>query len=174
MSQVAALGRMKRWFDLVLTDSVAFSTKTDLPLNTIETLENQLMFCPDDPFDFLLLVLIHSKVNAIGDGTIFASRTEIMSNLGDGFGNWYDGQSPNMLPTAEEWFGPKRYYDKPWWHRSDGSMIDMWAGDDDDLTKKPDILIDLSDATDIIEDDENAKTAEIIKPNFRPTILKDE
>jgi hypothetical protein len=54
-------------------------------------------------------------------------------------------------------------------------MIDMWAGPDDDISKKPDILIDLSAGPSIVSELElESEPAEIIKPNFKPTIIGDD
>lgn len=168
--QVSALEKMKRWMDTVLDGAVAFNTKGDIPTGTIEVLENNLMFCPDEPYDFLLMLLIYSKLNAIGQGVISVVHCEVASDMGDGFGNWFEGNAEDLLPTLTEWVGDRAYFDKPWWSRPDGSMIDMWAGPDDDIAKKPDILIDLSPDSSILAA-MDIEPAEIIKPNFKPTII---
>lgn len=172
-AQISALERMKRWMDTILDGSVAFNTKGDVPTGTIEILENNLMFCPEEPYDFLLMMLIYSKLNAIGQGAVSVVHCELCSDMGDGFGNWFEGNAAELLPTLAEWAGEHTYFDKPWWSRSDGSMIDMWAGPDDDLTKKPDILIDLNTESSILEV-MDLEPAEIIKPNFKPTIITDD
>lgn len=171
--QISALERMKRWMDTILNGSVAFNTKGNIPTGTIEVLENNLMFCPDEPYDFLLMLLIYSKLNAIGQGSVSVVHCELASDMGDGFGNWFEGNAAELLPSLSEWAGERTYFDKPWWIRSDGSMIDMWAGPDDDITKKPDILIDLGIEPSIL-DVMDLEPAEIIKPNFKPTIISDD
>jgi hypothetical protein len=132
------------------------------------------MFCHDDPYDFNLLLLIHSKLTAIGAGKVWVKRIHLSSDMGDGFGNWFEGDSSSALPSAADWFGEKTFFDKPWWQRPDGGMIDMWAGPDDDISKKPDILIDLAD--NVASDSEDSiisstKPADIIKPNFKPIVI---
>lgn len=175
LDQISALERMKRWLDEILNGCLAFNTKGELPTGTIEVLDNNLMFCPDEPYDFLLLVLIYSKLNAIGQGAVSVVHCELTSDMGDGFGNWFEGNAAEVLPTLSEWAGERTYFDKPWWDRPDGSMIDMWAGPDDDISKKPDILIDLSAGPSIVSDLElESEPAEIIKPNFKPTIIGDD
>lgn len=171
--QISALERMKRWMDTILNGSVAFNTKGDISTGTIEVLENNLMFCPEEPYDFLLMMLIYSKLNAIGQGAVSVVHCELSSDMGDGFGNWFEGNAAELLPSLTEWAGERTYFDKPWWTRSDGSMIDMWAGPDDDITKKPDILIDLGIEPSIL-DVMDLEPAEIIKPNFKPTIITDD
>lgn len=171
--QVTALTRMKRWLDDILDESLAFSTKSDIPTATLEWLENNLMFCPDEPHDFMLMLLINAKLNAIGQGFVSITNIHITSNLGEGFGNWFQGNPDDVLPNLEEWVGDKAYYDKQWWNRPDGSMIDMWVGPDDDAENKPDILIDL-DADVLHSISDNSEAAEIIKPNFTPTIIRNE
>lgn len=172
IDQVAALERMKRWMDTILDECLAFNTRGDMPTGTIEALENHLMFCPDEPYDFLLMLLITSKLNSIGQGIVSVVHCQLSSDIGDGFGNWFEGDATEFLPTKQEWFGEKCYFDLPWWKRHDGSMIDMWADQNSDLSKQPDILIDLnSDVTALAGMDLGFESAEIIKPNFKPTIV---
>ena len=170
-SQAAAIMRMKRWIETVVDGCMAFNTSSSIPLTTMEKIDNHMMFCPEEPYDYILTMLMHSKLNAIGRGVATVTRFSMLSDMGDGFGNWSEGDVSHLLPSLEEWVGEKSYYNQPWWSRSDGSMIDMWAGPDDDLTIKPDILIDLDPG---VKQNENAEPAEIIKPNFTPTIISDD
>ena len=167
--QALTIFKMKKWIETIVDGSLAFNTSSSVPTATIEKIDNHMMFCPEEPYDFLVSLLMHSKLNAIGGDVVDVIRLQVLSDMGDGFGNWVEGDSSGMLPTITEWVGERFYYDKPWWDRSDGGMMDMWPGSDDDVTIKPDILIDLSSDT-----DDDAEPAEIIKPNFNPTVIKDD
>lgn len=172
---LAAVVSLKRWFDLVVNDCFVFCPKNEIPTATIEELDNNIMFCPDEPHDHILLLVLAAKVNAIGNGVMEALHCHLTSDMGDGFGNWFEGDPDTILPTLTEWVGEHAYFDKPWWHRSDGSMIDVWAGPEDDLSQKPDILMDLLEGiTETSAIPENAEPAEIIKPNFKPTIIRND
>ena len=169
--QMRTLECMRRWIDVIVNDSLVFCPTDNIPPALFKDLENNIMITPDEPYDHLLLVLICSKLNAIGSGIASISHGQLVSNLGDGFGNWFEGDTDDVLPTLTEWLGDRTYFDKPWWNRSDGSMIDIWAGPDDDITVKPDILVDLwqeSSEDEIVEAQDG--TAKIIKHNFKPTL----
>jgi hypothetical protein len=173
--QALALKSMKKWLADVLENAVAFNAKSDFPTETLEFLDNHMMFCPDEPYDFMLMVLIYSKVNAIGDGHITVEHLEISSDISDGFSNWVEGDVSEFLPTAEEWLGEYRYFDSAWWDRSDGGMVELWAEPGDDITATPDIFIPLDDVDiSTIVNNIDEWSAEIIKPNFKPTILRND
>lgn len=167
--QANTVFRLKKWLETVVDGCLAFNTSAAVPLTTIEKIDNHIMFCPEEPYDYLISLLMHAKLNAIGGDVVEITRLQVLSDMGDGFGNWIEGDSSEMLPTLVEWLGDRHYYDKPWWDRSDGGMMDMWAGPDDDITIKPDILINLGS-----DSDDDAEPAEIIKPNFNLTVIKDD
>lgn len=173
--QALALKSIKKWMSDILYGSVAFNVKTDFPTETFEFLDNHMMFCPDEPYDFMLMVLIYSKANAIGDGHVTVENLEITSDISDGFSNWIEGDVSEFLPSVTEWLGEHRYVDRAWWDRADGGMVEMWAQPDEDVTATPEIFIPLDDV-DIsnIVDDIDEWSAEIIKPNFKPTILRND
>lgn len=170
--QIRVLSGMRKWFDVVLDGSIAFCPANDISQTTFEELDNDLMLCPDDPYDHILLALIVAKINAIGSDTMYSLHSHLVSDLGEGFGNYLEGDPDGILPSLTEWLGPVTYFDKPWWHRSDGSMIDLAVGEGMDPNEKPDILIDLYDNMHIIV--EGREPAEIIKPNFTPTIVRND
>ena len=170
--QVKVLSSMRKWFDGILDGCIAFCPANEISQSTLEALDNNLMFCPDDPYDHLLLTLLVAKINAIGSGTMRAVHSHLRSNLGEGFGNWFEGDPDDVLPSLTEWLGPTTYFDKPWWHRSDGSMLDLAVGEGMDPAEKPDILVDLWET--VPHAVTNREPAEIIKPNFNLTIVKDD
>ena len=166
--QYKALESMRRWVIDIVDKSIVFCPSSDISPVLLQSLQNNIMITPDDPYDQLLLVLMCSKLNAIGAKVAHITKCQLISDLGDGFGNWFEGDTSDTLPTISEWLGDRTFFDKPWWNRSDGSAIDIWAGPDDDISIKPDILINLwpdeVDNDDPIEDE----PAKIIKHNFKP------
>jgi len=168
--QVTALSNIRKWFDIVVNGAVAYFPGMDIPACTIQHISNNLMFCPDEPYDHLLLILLTAKINAIGSGVVKINRCTIDSNLGEGFGNWFEGDPLDMLPSTEDWLGEIAYFDQPWWNRSDGGMIDAWVDDGEDPNDKPDILINLMDDDDDELHNNTHRSAEIIRP-FKPVIV---
>lgn len=171
------LAKMRNWIETVLDGCVAFNVHCDLNTNLLGEVENHVMFCPGEPTDHLLLLLIKSKLNAIGAGCVVLRACTLSGDNNRGFCTTLQGDPAELLPTAEEWMGPVRYWDESWWNRSDGGMMDLPVTEGDDPEARPDILYDLSrdrKASSIapVQDDpadaEQGRTAEIIRPNFRP------
>jgi hypothetical protein len=172
--QARHLRTMKRWIEDILDGSVAFSVHNSLNTELFGHISNNTMFCPDEPQDHLLLLLIMSKLNAIGQGCISVRSGNIHSDTNQGFGTTVVGDPLELLPSAEDWMGKARYWDQPWWNRPDGGMMDIPSETGEDLNIKPDILINIDHdrstgliATDDVVDPIGEGAAEIIRPDFR-------
>jgi hypothetical protein len=168
------LKAMRLWIERFLDGSVAFSTGTEIDTTMFEKISNHVMMCPEEPHDYLLLVLIHSKLMAICGDEVLISATSLHTDTGEGFSNTAEGTTEDWLPTMAEWIGPRHFHEVPWWNRSDSSMMDLRPEDDDDLSNKPELGIDLIGM--VSADGEPAKeelapVAEIIKPSFKPRII---
>jgi hypothetical protein len=178
--QSVVLIKMKNWIDLFVDECIAYCPSSDISVETIAGVDNHKMMCPDEPYDHVLLALLHAKINAIGGDTLSVAYSHLTSDYNDGFGVWLDGDPDGMLPSLTEWMGKRTYFNQPWWYRGDGSMIDKPASDDDDVSVKPEILIDLdmdlhlSITTINGEPLPGKEPAEIITPNFKPTIVQDD
>lgn len=171
------LSRMRNWIDSVLDGAVAFNVHCDLNTGLLGEIENHVMFCPGEPTDHLLLLLLKSKLNAIGSGHIQLRTCTLSADTNRGFCTTLQGDPAELLPTADEWMGSVRYWKDSWWNRPDGGMMDIPVADGDNPEAKPDILYDLTTdrepepQTTMDEPEpgsESSRTAEIIRPNFRP------
>jgi len=169
-----SLMAMKFWIDHFLNGSIAYNIRASLETKLFEQLSNNIIMCPEDPHDYLILVLIHSKLNAIGGGFATVTKTKFRSDTAEGFSSTFDGDVSDWLPTLKDWMGDIYYFDKPWWHRGDGSTIDMPVKDGDDIENKPDILIDLIDVVSFDDPIDDTQQAEIIKPIFKPVIINND
>lgn len=169
--QVEVISQMKAWMDNMLDNSIWLPMQRQFDPKFLEPIHNTLVFCPDDPYDIVIQVLVHAKLNAIGQGLVMIERSHMVSDQGNGFGTWFDGDPDEMLPAQADWMGERCYFPQPWWHRSDASTIDIMAMPEDDIDQKPDILIDMKQLMDQDEPAGDDKAAEIIKPNFRPSII---
>jgi hypothetical protein len=167
---------MRIWINEILDGAVAFSIHDEIDTSMLGDIANQIMFCPDEPHDFLLLALITSKLNAIGGGYVTITNSTIAVDTSDGFLTALSGDTDHLLPSGDEWMGQVRYWQQPWWNRSDGGMIDLPLNEGDDPEIKPDILISFDDDPALpinVDGDpsiivpQDGKTAEIIRPNFR-------
>jgi hypothetical protein len=172
--QSSLIGNMKKWLDEVFDGSIVLPMNRGFDPVAFAGIKNNLVFSPDDPYDIVMQVLVHAKLTAIGKGLVGIERSHVATDTSNGFGTWFDGDPNELLPSQAEWMGDRCYFPLPWWHRSDGSTIDIIASDGDNLEDKPDILIDL-DSLDLDgNDDGNRGSAEIIRPDFKPRIVTDD
>jgi len=167
---------MKLWLGSFVDGSVAIGAGTEMDTTTIEKISNNVLICPDDPHDYLLLMLIHAKLTAIGGGLVIVTRTALASDTGDGFSNAISGINHDWLPSMDEWMGPKAFHDVPWWNRSDSSTMDMRPEPGDDPSNVPDLGSDLIAMVDKQAErpssgPEKVEPAEIIKPTFKPKVI---
>lgn len=169
------LKAMRIWMERFLDGCVAFGTGTEIDTSLFERISNHVMMCPDEPHDYLLLVLIHSKLMAICGNEVIITATSMDTDTGEGFSNTVEGTAEDWLPTMEEWIGPRHFHELPWWNRPDSSMMDLRPEDDDDLSNKPELGMDLismvsADGSEPMQQDRQY-VAEIIKPSFKPRII---
>lgn len=169
------LTAINTWINVILNNSIVYSTsstQSDKLINLLEEFSNNIILSPTEPNDYVMVALLYSKFNAIGNGYIKITNLIYESDTGDGFIMTMSDESDDELPTLKEWLGEKTYFDKTWWNRSDGSTLDFPVTEGSDINDKPDILIDL---TEFLDDDDSEpivdKPAEIIKPAFKPIIL---
>lgn len=169
------LKAIKMWLESFLDGCVCYHTSTEMDTNLLTEISNHIMMCPDEPHDHVLLMLIHTKVSAIGGDDVLILSSSLVSDTSEGFSCSISGPAGDCLPSMEEWIGLRHFHKSPWWYREDSSMIDMLPNDDDDLTVIPDLgedLILLTKSEDIADDITDEKiTAEIIKPTFKPRII---
>lgn len=87
-------------------------------LDFYSTLNNPLIMCPGNPDDTLLLILFHSKINAITKGKLVIG--EVTINSYDGYTHFFSCNDGNYgLPEVEG-----MVHTKPWWTRHDLTMMD--------------------------------------------------
>ena len=176
--QTKKLSQLKYWIDNILNGCIAFNVHSTLQTEILGELENYIMFCPDEPNDYLILALVSAKLNAIGERVVTINHVTISSDTNQGFGNGLSGDPLDILISPEEWMGPVRYFKEAWWNRPDGGMMDIPCGEGDDPEQKPDILLSLDFdpvqiTVDKSKDDVEVEkpSAEIIKLNFKPRII---
>lgn len=169
------LKSIQLWFDGFLENSVAYCPTTDIDTTMIEKISNNIILTADEPNDYHLCVLLHSKLNAMGRGAVTVTKTEFSSDAGQGFKCSFSSNVDDWLPSNQEWMGDKTFFDKPWWARSDGSTFDVPYEDGDDINSFREVVaIDLVSMVSGNTDDEKPQQAEIIKPAFKLKLIKDD
>lgn len=164
------------WFDQVMSNGVLLSRDNSFALsvmfdeNGLPRTENYPVLFPCEPSDDNLARVLHSKLNAFGDGKVAFGMVEITSDTREQLTCTFTGYGEWELPEIEEWIGERAYHEKPWWARNDGSTLDVVPGPDSDLTKMPKLGIDMS----FIEERYKRSgddTAIIVRPQFKPEVI---
>jgi len=163
---------LDHWLAMVVNDSVVVNYwhENNWP-EVLNVLDNNIIQIPGEPDDFTLAMIFLTKMQSILGKSVEVNSLEFVSDAGAGVAFTLQNASVD-LPSAEEWMGKKRFYDQPWWLRSDGSTCDVPAEDDQDLTQKPDILIDLAALVPSHAPVINKQPAEIITPKFSLKVIK--
>lgn len=173
--QENCLKAIKFWLDTVLESSIAYWPGTDVDTKLFEKISNNIILTPEEPNDYHMCLLLHSKINAIGQGHVIVNKTEFSSDTGDGFKCAFSGDISNWLSMEKDWMGVKNVFEQPWWLRKDCSTLDMPYEDGDDVVYiKEALTIDLLDMMGAKIEESNDKTAEIIKPAFKLKLIKDD
>lgn len=163
---------MRLWLESFVDDCIALAAGTDTDTTTIEQVTNNVMLCPDEPHDYLLLLLLHSKLNAIGAGEVIITKSTLITDGGEGFANSFSGPTDDWLPSIKEWIGPRTFHELPWWERADTSTLDMKPEEGDDLSSIPDLGDDiLRMVADPPNEPAPSQPAEIIRPKFKPRLV---
>jgi hypothetical protein len=177
------LNKAQFWITQLLENSVIISNKDDIArevfLDSGLEFNNNIMLCPDLPTNSHLAMLICAKLNSFGNGKVLFNGIKVESTNSKGLGITFVGDPMDFLPDVKTWVGERYYFDKAWWQRDDGSSIDVPADEDEDISVIPgfavslDFLnqsIDKSIGKSAVEDIKN----KIIKPNFKPQVVKND
>ena len=169
--QAELITRMKFWLDNCLENCIIVPVNSEKAADLLEGIDNAVMFAPAEPNDFLVQVMVHAKLHAIGAGLVNIASSHMTSEYSNGFGIWFEGDPDELLPLQKDWMGERVYFDLPWWHRGDAGMMDVPCAPEDDVAAKPDIIVDWYTLMEPNVPDSAAPSAEIIRPNFRPRIV---
>lgn len=167
-----ALSKIRFFFDNILTKAIAFSYDNESAIDMLINEEgknnsgNVLMMTPGDPTDELLATLFQAKMEALSGGQITFSLVEVKSDNAMNLAFVFVGDSQNMLPTNEQWIGPRSYFAEPWWNRDDASTLDVIPPPDADLTTKPAWAFSLDVLGGPIKPEPT-----VLRPEFRPKII---
>lgn len=173
-----AFTKIKFWFENIVSRCVAFSRDNRAAHEIVLTDDgsnrtgNILMLTPDDPGDEHLAPLFQSKMTALSAGALVFANVAIKSDNVSGLTFTFVADPESVLPNIDDWIGPHRFFDKPWWQRDDASTLDIPPSPDADLTKSPPWAYSLDFIAQVIKPNTAATEQNaIIRPTFRPTII---
>lgn len=174
-----AVTKFNFFIDEILSDAIFISMYDDWATEHIIkegelTLNNNIIACPFVPTDDKIAILIQSKLSALGKGYVIVNNLTIETDNPSGMYFTHIGQPSLVLPTMEEWIGTHSYFDKPWWERDDGSTYDLTPEPDADLSQTPPYAYSLDFLAKTFNYNGNDAHNKVIRPNFRPVIIKND
>lgn len=137
------MGKVSVFFDSIVERCIAFDASNGMAIDMLIDEEgknrtsNLLMLTPGDPTDEILAAVFTAKMRALGKGIIWFDNVKVISDNALGLNFSFLGDPDVMLPSNQDWIGEKSFFDRPWWHRDDGSTIDVVPPPDADLSEKP-------------------------------------
>jgi len=166
-----ALTKVKILFDDILSSSIFLCKDNEWAFESFMPeyeiyCTNNIVLTPYEPTDDHLAVILQAKINALSSKVFNISTIELESNNSKGLVFTFFGDTTEILPKMKDWMG-ENYFDLPWWDRNDGSTYDLM-----NLTEDPNFF-DFSFVSDAFKGNSNSM-AKIIKPNFKPTIIKND
>jgi hypothetical protein len=171
--------KVKFALESIMNGSIFFSMENDWAIDAflMTDVENNVVITPGDPTDDLITMLLHSKMNALGEGMISFGGVDLQSDTSSGLGFIFLGNGSSLLPTMTDWIGDASYFKEPWWNRDDASTMDIVPEDGADLTEVPEFAFKLDflkDAMRPTQPDAPITTAKVLRPEFKPVIIKNE
>jgi hypothetical protein len=166
---------MRYWIENFVDGCIAYPISTELDTELLCDVHNHIMMVPEEPLDYVINILIHQKLTAMGGEFVDVKETTFESDSGYGFSNTISGTVVDILPTMGEWMGVPHYNMEPWWNRDDSSMVDMRNDDGDDVNNIPELGINILKMLDnkSSEDDVETKISDtVVRGQFRPKVIE--
>jgi len=151
-----AFQKLYFWLESVLPGVVLTNVNNPVSLSIAGSVENVMLFCPDEPTDDLFVRLLHSKLSAIAGDNLHIG--EIKLNASDTTTTYtfcVDETGYHLPTTVKEYIDLPSLYKKPWWVRDDGfsfeflkkrgmkgKLTDLYAGLEDPLKEFEGLLVD--------------------------------
>lgn len=146
----SCLEKIHFWFDNIMSNSVLFCRDNAAALDLlfddrgVSRMRNFPMEMPEEPSDDFLIIILHSKMNALAGDQITFGVIELQSDTRELLTYTFTGYGELCLPEMSEWVGDRAYHQVPWWARNDGSTLDIIPDDNDDLKDIKFVGVDLS------------------------------
>lgn len=162
--------KLNYFFQEIVNDSVFHAVDNRWAAKSLRKTDNNIVLTPFDPSDSHLALLFQAKMNAIGNGHVRFGVVELESDNDFGLSFMFIGEANLYLPDMTDWIGDDPYFSSlPWWHRSDGSTMDARPRKPQEITGPPDFVHDLTFLT---EDIPNDAPADVIRPDFKPKVIR--
>lgn len=176
LSCQAAMAKIRYWLSDRLDGCIMYSHENEWAEEALSSSENRNCVLPGEPNEDILVLVLHSKMQALGGDLVKVGPIDI--EMQDGYVFTYVGDGLLELPDQEEWGGDTALFAKPWWARADGSTKEEQdinkLGLTEEYIKEMGFEQPVEDSLDFISTEifkNSDHTAEIIRPSFRPLVI---
>lgn len=116
-----AYQRLYFWLETNLPNIITVGSENITGLAIAHATDNAMMLCPGEPFDELLVELLHSKFTALVAGNMVIGELTLRSSDTTATFSFDCPDSMYALPsTVTEYVPALSLYQLPWWARNDG------------------------------------------------------
>jgi len=168
--QAVALERIQMFCDTICHNSIFINIDNPLIEMCLENFDSKVFFIPEEPYDQILSMLLHSKLSAVLEDKFFINSIVLSSehglNLEYEF-NLADSEYPSIITS-------KIIKDVlPWWSRPDMTFMDIILSDKDGQLSLEQQELEWHHVGLDWKQSQNPETdAEVIKlTSFKPTVL---
>jgi len=128
--QAIALERLRVFCETIVSGSILSSFENKNLEKLMETYVTNVMFLPDDPYDQLFTIILHSKLSAILEQRCFITNMSLSSTMGN-LEYVFDSETFEYPDILTEDILPGKC---AWWGRPDISTMDIIIEKDDELS----------------------------------------
>ena len=151
------------WLDTNLPGTIILDVGNEADLYIANLSANIMMYCPEMPYDDVIVQLLHSKLTALADGHLFVGEVRIKaSDMTVQYSYSVDDDGYNMPDTTKAYYTEGTTRDSiPWWARNDGFSFEFVKPDDTDMSDEElfkDIIDPLEEFYKIVEDAKSGTT----------------
>ena len=120
--------RIYFWLETVLTQAVCVNTTNAIGMAIAATSSNVMVMCPDEPYDEVLVELLHSKLTALADGNMLIGSIHLKGSDVTASCSYECPDGLYALPDAvQDYVGidVTSMHSIPWWARNDGFSFEF-------------------------------------------------
>ena len=124
------------WLETNLPGIIAVDVEDEDDLYIANLSSNIMLYCPAEPYDDVIVQLLHSKMSALSNGNLLIGEVRIKgSDMSVQYSFEPDEGGYNFPTTTAEYYTEGTARDeKPWWMRDDGFSFEFIRPDDIELS----------------------------------------
>jgi len=146
------------WLDTNLPNIIAVDVGNEDDLYLANLSSNIMLYCPSEPYDDIIIRLLHSKLSVLVEGNLVVGEMKLKGSDMSVQHSYDCADGEYDLPSStEEYYTEGKARDEiPWWVRNDGFCFELVRPDDTTVTDEElykDIIDPLEEFDKIVRDE---------------------